>query len=91
MTTTLPTFFIPENLLVEKLLQAFNVEIESCGEDVENFDVFMTIRDGLKCHTIHKPDFTRFLRSIKSRIQVDALDDENIACFISACQYYYGF
>ena len=86
---TTPSFFIPESCLIEKLAQEFDIEM---GDDeIDNIDVFMTLRDGLRSDAINKPDFKRFLNVMKNKTEIDALDDPQLAYFMAACHYYYGF
>lgn len=89
-----PSFFVPEEGLVEKLINEFNIEVpledESDGNLIDNVDVFATVRDGILNKTIDCPAFMRFLTCMQAKTHVDTLTDEHFPAFIAAVHYYFG-
>lgn len=90
-----PSFFVPEEGLVEKLINEFNIDVpfEADGSDgnlIDNVDVFATVRDGILNQNIDCPAFMRFLTCMQAKTQVNTLIDEHFPAFIAACHYYFG-
>ena len=86
---TEPSFFVSEQHLVERLVDAFNIEIGDSGT-IDAYDVFVTVRDELKPKCPKDHPFLRFVKSMQQRAYLDVFEEDNFLAFVAACHYYFG-
>lgn len=103
MTTQVPSFFVHDDHLSERLSENFaleqtdQIEQSEQAEQTEPTTNILTIigelRTAMREKSLEHPSFYRFLVSTSCHTGIDILGDgpDSHACFVAACHYYFGF